>query len=420
MDPREQRGLEIAARFCIDQSGDFWIVPSQVGNGKYVVKLAGEQHCNCPDHTTRGVKCKHIFAAEYIVECRDNGDGTATVTETVQVTETKKRTYSQNWPAYNAAQTNEKDQFRVLLSDLCSGIAEPPRTGRGRPPIPLADAMFSATYKVYSTVSGRRFMTDLREANEKGYVRRLPCYNSIFNVLESPATTPLLGHLITESAMPLKSLESHFSCDSSGFSASRFDRWYDHKHGGQRIQRAWVKAHIMCGVKTNVITAVEIHGKNANDAPLLPPLLKATTQRFDVEEVSADMGYISENNLQVVTNAGARPLIPFKHNATDAKGGLWAKMFHYFNLNQEEFLSRYHLRSNVETTFSMVKAKFGDSIRSKTNTAMVNEVLANVSAPQYLLCDSGDVRIGCRAEFLGRIAGCPKSPLIQSFNGQSR
>ena len=58
------------------------------------------------------------------------------------------------------------------------------------------------------------------------------------------------------------------------------------------------------------------------------------------------------------------------------KGGLWAKLFHYFNLNRDEFLSRYHQRSNVESTFSMAKAKFGDSVRSKTDIAMTNEVLA--------------------------------------------
>ncbi len=34
--------------------------------------------------------------------------------------------------------------------------------------------------------------------------------------------------------------------------------------------------------------------------------------------------------------------------------------------------------SNVESTFSMMKRKFGDSIRSKTDTAMVNEVLCKV------------------------------------------
>ena len=50
-------------------------------------------------------------------------------------------------------------------------------------------------------------------------------------------------------------------------------------------------------------------------------------------------------------------------------------MFHYFQFKKEEYLKHYHLRSNVESTFSMVKRKFGDSVRSKTETAMVNEVL---------------------------------------------
>jgi transposase len=44
----------------------------------------------------------------------------------------------------------------------------------------------------------------------------------------------------------------------------------------------------------------------------------------------------------------------------------------------ERFSLRYHLRSNVETTFSMVKAKFGDSVRSETDVAMKNEVLAKL------------------------------------------
>src|SRR5205807_1942964 len=39
---------------------------------------------------------------------RSHGDGTTTVTETVTVRETTQKTYPQNWPAYNAAQTHEK------------------------------------------------------------------------------------------------------------------------------------------------------------------------------------------------------------------------------------------------------------------------------------------------------------------------
>lgn len=54
------------------------------------------------------------------------------------------------------------------------------------------------------------------------------------------------------------------------------------------------------------------------------------------------------------------------------------RLFHYFTFNGEELLSRYHLRSNVESTFSMIKAKFRDGRRSKTDTAMKNEVLAKL------------------------------------------
>src|SRR5438477_13205833 len=82
----------------------------------------------------------------------------------------------------------------------------------------------------------------------------------------------LLG-LIGESALPLKPLEANFACDSTGFSASRFERWYDHKYGGEKSKRVWVKAHIMTGCKTNVVTAVEIHGKDAADSPQFKPLL---------------------------------------------------------------------------------------------------------------------------------------------------
>jgi hypothetical protein len=34
--------------------------------------------------------------------------------------------------------------------------------------------------------------------------------------------------------------------------------------------------------------------------------------------------------------------------------------------------------TDLRTAFSMVKRKFGDSLRSKTDTAMVNEVLAKI------------------------------------------
>lgn len=50
-------------------------------------------------------------------------------------------------------------------------------------------------------------------------------------------------------------------------------------------------------------------------------------------------------------------------------------MHAYFILHEEEWSSHYHKRSNVETMFSMVKGKCGDSVRSKSETGQVNEIL---------------------------------------------
>jgi hypothetical protein len=41
-------------------------------------------------------------------------------------------------------------------------------------------------------------------------------------------------------------------------------------------------------------------------------------------------------------------------------------------------LAHCHKRSNVETVFSMIKGKFGDAFRSKSDIGQLNEVLCKV------------------------------------------
>jgi transposase len=379
MDIREQRGMELAATRTINQKGGIWIVPSQTGNGSYRVNIMPKiASCTCPDFETRGTNCKHIYAAKFVIRREQNADGSVTVTQSLTVSE-QRTTYPQAWAAYNSAQTNEKDKFQSLLSDLCGGLALGPRVKKnGRPSLPLSDMIFSATFKVYSTVSARRFMTDLRDAQGKGFITKTPHYNSIFNYLENPELTPILRALITQSSLPLQAVETSFAADSSGFTTSRFTRWYDHKYGQVREQHDWVKCHLMCGVKTNIVTAVEIEGRHTNDSIVLPALAQSTAQNFQVAEVSADKGYASKSNAEAIAALGAVPFISFASHHRGNGGGSWGKMYHYFQFKRDEFLQHYHKRSNVESTFSMMKRKFGDGLRSKTDVAMVNETLCKV------------------------------------------
>jgi transposase len=401
---RQNRGILIAARCKIDRKSYGWVVPSQSGPGKYIVQTDTEKpSCTCMDHELTGMKCKHIFACEIVSKREENADGSATITSTVTVKETVRKTYSQSWPEYNAAQTHEKEKFLMLLQDICRGVQEPIQK-TGRPSIPRADGIFAACYKVYSGFSARRFMTDLRTAKDDGYISRPLCYNSVINFLENPELTPILKAMILEASRPLASVEVDFAGDSSGFMTTRYSRWIDHKYGTPKKKADWVKAHLTCGVKTNVVTAVVIKDKDAADTKQLTEMVNTTAQTFTVREFSADMAYASNENFGAIANAGGIGYIPFKSNTTGAVGGLFEKMFHYFNFRRDEFLQHYHKRSNIESTFSMIKRKFGDSIRSKTDTAMVNETLCKILCHNLVVLIHEMYELGIEPVFWEKLA----------------
>jgi transposase len=376
VDMRELKGLEIAARSRVAFENGAWLVPSQTTSKKYHVFLKPDSAtCECEDFQLTKKPCKHIYAAKLVRERDHNGKSPEIVVDAVP----KRPTYKQNWKAYNEAQITEKHRLQVLLADLCRGIPEPPRpTGKpGRLRTPLADQVFACAFKVYSTFSARRFGSDLRDALDKGYMGSSMHPNKICTFLDDEALTPILNKLIVQTSLPLRTVETVFVPDSTGFSTSRFVRWYDEKYSQERSGRDWVKAHVMTGVKTNIVTAVVIEDKNAGDSPQFKPLVETTAASgFAMKEVPADKAYLSHENLELLHDMGGTAYVPFKSNSVAGEAGsLWERMYFYYRFRRDEFLQHYHQRSNVESTFSMVKAKFRDHVRSKTDTAMRNEVL---------------------------------------------
>jgi transposase len=292
-------------------------------------------------------------------------------------------TYTQDWPTYNEAQTHEQEKFVVLLRALCDGIPQPAQTF-GRPKLPLSDTVFTVAYKIYSTMSGRRFMSNCREAVAKGLITNPPSFTSIFRCLENPELTPILKTLIEQSAGPLSAVEIDFATDSSGFATKTYARWFDHKYGKERSKQMWIKTHIICGVKTHIVTSVVATPYESADTVQFPILVSQTAKTFTINEVSANKAYSDRRNLQIAQAVGGVAYIPFKSNSTGMGDnhhkfdGLWNRMRHFYNFNRDTFLTHYHKRSNVETAFSMIKGKFGSSVRAKTPTAQVNEVLCKV------------------------------------------
>lgn len=379
-DYRKMRGQLIAqtSRIQKDDKGN-WKVPSQSGHGVYVVKSNGfGATCNCKDHQDRGCKCKHIWAVELIVTQQIDSEGNVTITQT------KRITYKQDWHNYNLAQTKEKELFMKLLADLTEKIQNSPYTF-GRPTNQLGDTIYSMVFKVYSTFSSRRFTTDMEIAKSQGYLENITPRSSMSDYFNKPELTPLLSDLVTLTALPLKEVEKDYAIDSTGFGTSEFQRWFSFKYGREISSRKWIKCHFVTGTKTNVIPSVKITSEFDNDCPQLKELIEKTKEYFNMEELSGDKAYLSRDNLELLEDNGTKAFIPFKSNSTpNRKGMVWKKLYHFFALHNDEFLSSYHKRSNAESSVSAIKRKFGDAVRSKNWTAQVNEVLCKVIA--YNIC----------------------------------
>ena len=381
---RQEKAKEIVQTCTISKKGNAWVVPSQSGKGSYMVyQRATGFVCNCPDYELRQSECKHCLAVQItILQWFDNNGN--------KIAEVKRMQSVQNWSAYNKSQIEEKEQFMALLNGLVETIPEYQRLGRGRPNMPVRDLFFASGLKVYSQFSLRRFGTDLKIANLMGFVENVPCYSTVGKFMERSDITPVLYELVEKSALPLKEIEDKFATDSSGFRTTKFSEYCVEKHKTKR-EHQFLKAHICTGVHTNIISAVKITDEDGADCPMLIPLAQTTHNNgFSISEMSADKAYSSRDNLDYIASIDGKAYIPFKKGSTGkAKGSIeWKRMYHFFMYNREDFLKHYHLRSNIESTFFMLKAKFNDMLKSKTRTAQINELLLKILCHNIVVVNS--------------------------------
>jgi hypothetical protein len=79
-------------------------------------------------------------------------------------------------------------------------------------------------------------------------------------------------------------------------------------------------------------------------------------------------------------------------------------------MSRDDGPGRYHERCNIESTYSMIKAKFGDSVRSTTDVAMVNEALCKVLCHNVCCLIQSACELGIEATFWGAHTEADTSP----------
>lgn len=367
-----------------------WLVRSASGRGSYRVIYdpgAQEWTCDCRDFLDWKEPCKHIFRVYF----EWNPEGAPS---TRPVDSPPKRQYQQDWPKYDLAQQEELRLFEVLLRALADTVQDPYPVGiRGRPPVPLPDQIFCALRKVYSQKSCRRAQGELRAAEGRGALERVPGYVVSSRFFNREDATSLLEELVTRSAQPVAGLEDGFAQDATGVQTTSFGAWREAAHD-ERRRKEWLKAHALVGVRTHVIVRLTVTEKNGADYNELAPMVRAAMDRgVVINEVYADKAYTGRSNYAQAEDLGFKLISPFKSTDTPrvtsksktrfrrhSHSLAWQKMFYHFQLHREEFDAVYHRRSNVEAVFSALKRKFGETLRSKSRRAQINEILAKAIA----------------------------------------
>lgn len=288
-----------------------------------------------------------------------------------------------NWHNYNESQTKEKALFINILSDLCNLIIEVGNS-KGRKPRPLKDIVFALTMKQYLNTSSRRVQSDLKLFAEAGFIESEIPFNTLLDHIEKRELRDILIELIEISSLPIKEIERDFAIDSTGFHTSRYETFFQAKHKKNVKWRTYRKCHAVCGVKTNIITAVDITEGRVNDTTRFVPLAKDTARNFKIRDFCGDKAYLGGKNFNTIKELGGQAYIPFKVNSSGKNAGgdrsYFKVAFHFFKQHKDEYMKHYHKRSNIESTFSMIKRKFGNNIRCKKETSQDNEILSKILA----------------------------------------
>ncbi len=408
LEMREFKGLEIAARKNIVFKDGYWLVPSSSKRGrKYKVCIVkGNQSCGCEDFALRGETCKHIIAAQCTYErevyAHKKGEPPEPLVIDTDVIP-KRPTYKQNWPAYNLAKSTEEEKFAEMLYDLCQPFKDErgqPRTGRKR--VNVSDIVFACALKVYNGHGARWTNGELKRAYNDGYISRPMHYMLICNFTREEWLTPILREMIVRTSLPLRMVEDTFAIDSTGFSVSKYVRWMDEKREAEKITRQigkdWVKAHTFCGVKTGVVFDVNILHRNAGDNPLFAPMAQLAAMNTRMNTIVADKAYLSRDNFELAKALGVELFVPFKINSLP-NDGEWYRMYCYFMSRREEFLKKYHQRSNIEAVYSSIKRRFGQLIRSKSEIGRVNEVYLKFICHNICMVHQAHIELGIDKEF---------------------
>ncbi len=312
----------------------------------------------------------------------------------------KRRTYPQKWHFYYQASRTEKLMFFRIIKDAVDYLdIEAKYKGTGRPPANIKDIVKALCIKGYCGLSSWRIESELKLAQTFGIINKVYKRSALNNYLNNKYVVEILKELLKTIAEPLQEIEETVAIDATGMASSYGKKRWVEVRLTHRLRKDFAKLHIISGVKSNIIFSADVTEGTSSDSPHLKELLEEL--RFKPREFVADAGYISKDNVIAISDKGIKPFIMPRKNITGQRGGSasWRYLIRLWKENKEIFLMHYHARSNVESTFSMLKRKFGDYVRAKNIIGQTADILSKVVCLNAVILSEAMLEYGIRTRF---------------------
>jgi len=280
----------------------------------------------------------------------------------------KRKRWPRDEALYNTIQENEFLNFFEFVRYLTNYVCK----GRKMKSI-ITCLLIAHKFPNFSLRRARGFLLLLKKFRIIN--SDIPCFKTLSNYRENNAIQIILDKMIEESSKPLSVIEHDFATDATGIRTKLFSSWYSIRCQKEIKKRDHLTIHITTGVKSNIITALNVETKSGKDNKIFREHVDKTAENFKIGEWSGDGRYWCKDNCRKIDEVGGIPYFKVWKNWSGKSRGcmIWKIMNQKSRDNPEEYGKHYHKRSNVESTNHSKKVIHGDKVYSRLKSARINE-----------------------------------------------